>query len=240
MRGPVDAPGHRRSARARSSRTRTSSGGRATAASGPRRTCPRGTRPRYRPATATDETWWKRRRSIALASSTACAVPLDVDGVVALRRRRSCRRSPRGGRSGRSCRGAPRPRPRRGRAAGSAQVADTGWIRAGAAEARERSASSRAIEPLAHEDVDVAVALEQRRQEMPADEAGRPRHEIGHPRSSVRPRRAGAGPYELLAPGLPVTAGVLPAAARLAARLLGLVRGLAGFLAACRAGPGRG
>jgi hypothetical protein len=41
--------------------------------------------------------------------------------------------------------------------------------------------------PLAHEDVDVPLALEQALDEMAADEPGRPRHEVAHP---VFPLRA--------------------------------------------------
>ena len=53
-------------------------GGRTTAASGPRRTCPRGTGPCSEPVTATDEAWCRMPASSALASATALRVPVTL------------------------------------------------------------------------------------------------------------------------------------------------------------------
>ena len=96
--------------RARSSRSRTSSGGRTRAASGPRRTCPRGRgpctgrrrRPTRRGAGCRPRARWPAPPRCACRSRWRGRWP---------RCRPSCRRRPRGGRSGRSCRGARRSRP---------------------------------------------------------------------------------------------------------------------------------
>ena len=107
-RGPVDAPRDARLLARDLLGVELRAGGRTTAASGPRRTCPRGTCPCSRPATATDEAWCRMPASSALASADRVARAGRRWRGRWPRRRPSCRRPRRGGRSGRSCRGARR------------------------------------------------------------------------------------------------------------------------------------
>ena len=121
-------------------------------------------------------------------------------------RRRSCRRSRRGGRSGRPCRAARRvavvdAEQRLG------QVARDRHGCGRSAPSRSTSAVELVGGALAHEHVDVALALEQALEQVAADEAGRPRHEVVT--------------LALLGPPVRSLYGRLPAAAHVGARACG-------------------